>query len=336
MNIYYINVLLFSITLNILVPNLWNHKVTTKPHRDLCECELYTPPNYDNDPQMKEIMKNFNKQTDQRLKEYDERVIQNRKKCKEQCDKEIQQIILKDKIEKQLKDKLCTLQTDIDTDAIPACVCEKSVADKTEKFCLNCGKHMGAIAPWWGLVCDAGYSGWTHYTATTLVELATESGIKKGIEVGLANVAKIVKQMSGTIPVKIPKIKVAQVMTAGQFTDDVTFSGIVQALDGPTFAELGTGQHAQYSLCVQNIAKTFTLKTLKTEAAEVVTAFKEAEAGVLADGTATTSILHATIIASVVAIVVIVLVMLIIYLILRYLRKKKMKKKLQYIKLLKE
>ncbi|ETW27267.1 hypothetical protein PFFCH_05306 [Plasmodium falciparum FCH/4] len=41
-------------------------------------------PNYDNDPEMKEMMENFDRQTSQRFKEYDERMIEKRQKCKEQ------------------------------------------------------------------------------------------------------------------------------------------------------------------------------------------------------------------------------------------------------------
>ncbi|SOV20381.1 rifin PIR protein, putative [Plasmodium gaboni] len=56
-----------------------------------------------------------------------------KKKCKEQCDIEIQQIILKDKIEKTLAEHFCTLEMNISTYDIPSCVCEKSLADKVEK-----------------------------------------------------------------------------------------------------------------------------------------------------------------------------------------------------------
>lgn len=51
--------------------------------------------NYDNDSEMKEVMQNFNKETEQRFYEYDKHMIKNRQKCKDQCDKEIQQIIFK-------------------------------------------------------------------------------------------------------------------------------------------------------------------------------------------------------------------------------------------------
>ncbi|SOV25552.1 rifin PIR protein,putative [Plasmodium sp. DRC-Itaito] len=328
MNIYYNNVLLFSLILNILLHNLWNHKVTTKPHRCLCECELYTSQNYDNDPQMKEIMENFNKQTKQRLRDdaistgvYEKSVADKTEKICLNCGKNMgtiapswKEAIKKcievglanvAKIVKQLKDTFGALQPDVDSDAISTGVYEKSVADKTEKICLNCGKNMGTIAPSW------------------------KEAIKKCIEVGLANVAKIVKQMSGTIPVKIPKIKVAEVMIAGKFTDEVTLHSIFKAFDSHTFAELGTVQHAQYSLCVQTLSgkQSYFTTHYSTQSAEVVTTVADTKGAVLAYGTTTTSILDTTIIASVLAIVVIVLVTLIIYLILRYPRKKKKKKK---------
>ncbi|KYN92979.1 rifin, partial [Plasmodium reichenowi] len=67
----------------------------TQTTRLLCECDLYMP-NYDNDPQMKKVMQQFDDRASQRLREYDERLQEKRKKCKERCDKEIQKIILKD------------------------------------------------------------------------------------------------------------------------------------------------------------------------------------------------------------------------------------------------
>ncbi|CDO61834.1 rifin, partial [Plasmodium reichenowi] len=84
MKVHYINILLFVIHLNILEHNQRNHRRTT-PHtpkiptnRSLCECELYAPVNYDKDHEMKEVMDNFNKQTQQRFHEYDERMKEKR------------------------------------------------------------------------------------------------------------------------------------------------------------------------------------------------------------------------------------------------------------------
>ncbi|SOS81880.1 PIR protein, putative [Plasmodium sp.] len=81
-------------------PFITLHTPTTTS-RVLSECDLYMP-NYDKDPDMKSVRENFDRQTSERFEEYDERMITNRQKYKEQCDKDIQKIILKDKIDKSL------------------------------------------------------------------------------------------------------------------------------------------------------------------------------------------------------------------------------------------
>ncbi|KNG74070.1 rifin [Plasmodium falciparum IGH-CR14] len=329
----------------ILVHNKRNHMKTiictpktkqTKTHRTLCECELYAPSNYENDSEMKEVMEIFDRQTSERFREYDERMQHKRKQCKEQCEKDIQKIILKDKIEKELTEKFGALQTDIRTEDIPTCVCEKSVADKTEKVCLNCGKTMGAVAPAWGLVSGLGYAGWTHYVSTTVAKAATDAGITKGVKVGLVKVAEIVKQISGA-STRIPVIDGAKLITAGKFTKQIKLYDIVKTIDSTMSAELETQGYNEFCLSLHSIVKTPTkLKLFPQQVADVTKAIADGEAGVLADAAPATSSLTTAIIASVVAIVVLVLVMVIIYLILRNRRKKKMKKKYQYIKLLKQ
>ncbi|SOV84165.1 rifin PIR protein, putative [Plasmodium reichenowi] len=110
MKVHYINILLFSLPLNILVYNGRNHNSTTHDTpkitttRLLCECELYVPVNYDNDPQMKKAMQQFEDRTTQRFHEYNEHMKTTRQKCKDKCDKEIQKIILKDKLEKKMEE----------------------------------------------------------------------------------------------------------------------------------------------------------------------------------------------------------------------------------------
>ncbi|SPJ10033.1 rifin PIR protein,putative [Plasmodium sp. DRC-Itaito] len=339
MKVHHINILLFALPLNILAHSK-NKPSITRSHRpitrSLCECELYAPANYDNDPQMKEVMQQFEDRASQRLREYDERMKTTRQKCKERCDKEIKKIILKDKLEKELTQKFETLHTDIQSDAIPTCVCEKSMTDKTEKFCLNCGKNMGAIAPWWGLVCGVGYAGWTHYFATTVVKMATDAGIKAGVEVGLAKVTEIVTKLLSSLGGEIPPIDVLAKMTTGISAEDVTLFGIFKTINSNGGRLLDTDRYSLFSTWIQNLSKTPRTITTQypTKAAEVSTAFNNAQTSILTKAGNVTSSLTTGITVSVVTIVVIILIMMIIYLILRYRRKKKMKKKLQYIKLL--
>ncbi|ETW58827.1 hypothetical protein PFMC_05286 [Plasmodium falciparum CAMP/Malaysia] len=134
MKMHYSEILFFSLSLNILITSSYAHN-KNKPHitqhtptnttRVLSECNLYMP-NYDNDADMKSVKENFDRQTSRRFEEYEERVKDKRQKCKEQCDKEIQKIILKDKI-------------------------QKSLEEKVEKGCLRCGCGLGGVAASVGL-----------------------------------------------------------------------------------------------------------------------------------------------------------------------------------------
>ncbi|KNC35012.1 rifin [Plasmodium falciparum RAJ116] len=341
MKVHYINILLFVIPLNILINDQRNHKSTT-PHtpkipttRLLCECDIYTSI-YDNDPQMKAVMENYNRQTSDRFKEYDERMKTTRQKCKDKCDKEIEKIILKDKMEKELMDKFATLHTDIQSDAIPTCVCEKSLADKTEKFCLNCSKNMGAIAPWWGLVCGTGYAGWSHYVPIAVAKAAMDAGMNVVINVlkklGAEKVTAVIfKEISSTGNyaniIKFSRDIYAELTATCAVTSSSTSDGAMRAGICSIVKNVRAGVVPAQKF-VSNAVKGFAEKaklTANTQAAEVTTTYKSI-----------TSTLTNTIIASIIAIVIIVLIMVIIYLILHYRRKKKMKKKLQYIKLLEE
>ncbi|CZT98246.1 rifin [Plasmodium falciparum NF54] len=327
MKVHYINILLFALPLNILIYNQRNHKSTTHHTlkipitRLLCECELYAPTNYDSDPEMKRVMQQFVDRTTQRFHEYDNRMKDKRQKCKDKCDKEIQKIILKDKLEKELMDKFATLQTDIQNDAIPTCVCEKSLADKVEKVCFRCGGLLGGgIAPGWGLVSGLGYVGWTNYV--------TQTALQKGIEA----VISYLEQIPGIKG--LPGFNLANIVNPNNYSSGGLLTTAIDAAARPICSVNHSKTPAFCSYATQNGGSIIAKVSVDAEnAANAGIDAASAEAANLAPKTLT---LTNTIIVSFVAIVVIVLVMLIIYFILHYRRKKKMKKKLQYIKLLKE
>ncbi|ETW44902.1 hypothetical protein PFNF135_00677 [Plasmodium falciparum NF135/5.C10] len=285
---------------------------------------------------MKAVMENYNRQTSDRFKEYDERMKTTRQKCKEQCDKEIQKIVLKDKIDKELTEKFATLQTDIQSDSIPTCICEKSLADKTEKFCLNCSKNMGAIAPWWGLVCGVGYAGWSHYYPLAISKAAADAGMK--VVIGSLQEHFKIHSLKG--------ISLESFFTSMSYTEVANHTDVIFAeLTATCAATPSTGviQPVGRSICstVQNgraggSAAESVSRAVKGLVGKAKQAADAQAAKVTAKYTSTTSSLTTGITASIIAIVVIVLIMVIIYLILRYRRKNKMKKKLQYIKLLEE
>ncbi|SOS81833.1 PIR protein, putative [Plasmodium sp.] len=284
-----------------------SHTPTTTS-RVLSECDLYVS-SYDNDPDMKSVKENFDRQTSQRFEEYNERMNRKRQKCKEQCDKDIQQIIVKDKM-------------------------QKSLAEKVEKGCLMCACGLGGgVAPVWGLVSGLWYATLSQYVYAK----AIKEGIKKALEVGLSNVTQIVTEMLGVESSNVPNIEMLFEMTSGTFTNEVSLLGIFESLDRAMVGKYHYGTYSDFALKVQTIAKSpDTFINFIDQSAAVETAFNSAKTDVLTGIGNITSSLSSAIMASFIAIVVIVLVMLIIYLILRYRRKKKMNKKQQYTKLLKE
>ncbi|SOS80093.1 PIR protein, putative [Plasmodium sp. gorilla clade G1] len=318
MKLHYTKILLFSIPFNILVTsssNAYNNnKLYTTPQKPtttsrlLSECDIQTSI-YDNDPEMKSVKENFDRQTSQRFDEYNERMKDKRQKCKEQCDKDIQEIILKDKI-------------------------GKSLAEKVEKVCLVCACGLGGgVAPVWGVVSGLWYATLSQYVSAKVLE----AGIKKGIEVGLPKVTEIVTQMVEHVT-EIPTIDMTKLVSSGYFTDEMSLLDIFKYIKY-YMSDIMTGdKYAKYSLGIENISENPPLISLRysLQATEVVTAVVEGKAAETTKLATTTATLNSAIIASFVAIVIIVLVMIIIYLVLRYRRKTKMKKKRKYIKLLKE
>ncbi|SPJ11215.1 rifin PIR protein,putative [Plasmodium sp. DRC-Itaito] len=334
MKVHYINILLFAHALNILVstnkrnPSITQHTPKIPTTRLLCECELYAPDNYDNYPEMKSVMDNFNKQTQQRFHEYDERMKSKRMQCKDKCDKESQKIILKDKLEKELMDKFATLQTDIENDAIPTCICEKSIADKVEK-----GHKIweGLLAPSSGVlagIAEGALIVWKNAAITSAIDFATKAGIKAGIKAVIDNLIGIHHFSSVTR---------AMWLTLINSKNYNTLDGLAAAAESAlnSIGKPCVPKAERMSMACNAISAEYRgmwFGTAVREGTEATVA-KSASVKNAAMGTIeiTTTTSTTAIIVSVVVIVVIVLIMIIIYLIL-----KKMKKKLQYIKLLEE
>ncbi|CDO61929.1 rifin [Plasmodium reichenowi] len=320
MHVYYISILLFAIPLNILVSFPPKNPSITTPYdtpiytsRVLSEMDIKSS-NYDNDPQMKKVMKKFQDRTSERLREYDERMKEKRQKSKEERDKRTQEIIEKDKM-------------------------EKSLEEKVEKGCLKCGVVLGGgVLPVWGMITGLWYATWSQYVAIAVAEAAKNAGIKAGVNVGLANITKIASQLKWASELKIPTIKMLKTLTTGISAEDVTLPGIIKTINSKGAAFLDAGDYSLFSTWIQTLSETPKTVTTQyaTQAKAVSAAFSKAEAGVLTQAGNATSTLTTAITATVVTIVVIVLILVIIYLILRYRRKKKMNKKAQYTKLLKE
>ncbi|SOV76053.1 rifin PIR protein, putative [Plasmodium reichenowi] len=306
MKVHYINILLFALPLNILINTHKNPSITPchiPTTRLLYECELYAPANYDNDPQMKELKENFNKQTQQRFEKYDERMKTTHQKCKEQCDKEIQKIILNDKLEKQMEQQLTTLETKINTDDIPTCICEKSIVEKVEKGCLRCGEILGAAMP------ELGSIGGTVVYAT-----AVKSSLELGTLIGSTRIKKFITS-----------------------TNYGNKTSIIQFLQNIYNNSCASGVKSKKLFCyvIPNrggVRELVERGTNIAEEAHSIGVYHESQK--FAEMTSVSAIFPDPVVISAIVVVTIALILLIIYLILRYRRKKKMKKKLQYIKLL--
>ncbi|ETW34353.1 hypothetical protein PFTANZ_04946 [Plasmodium falciparum Tanzania (2000708)] len=350
---------MFVKSFNIVLDHIKNKLSIITRHipttRLLCECELYAPANYDNDPQIKELMDNFNKQTQQRFHEYDERMKTTRQKCRERCVKEIQKIILKDKLEKQMAEQLTTLETKIDTDDIPTCICEKSLEDKMEKECLKCGYGLGTVAPTVGLIGSVAVNAWK----TTEIAAATKAAIDKGLALGkiagdIEGATKLIKLIESTFDVQniagqplvsyftTTPFNKASIITEALFneyldiclpifTGSLPVRGVRYNISSPicTFVNKGMVARVGIGVSPKNFIKTTVEEAVaegtqaaETEAAKVAAAEKAAILETSKKAIETTSYnWYTTIGYSITAILIIVLIMVIIYKILRYRRK---------------
>ncbi|SOV81634.1 rifin PIR protein, putative [Plasmodium reichenowi] len=331
MKVYCINILLFALPLNILVnTHKKPHKIPriTQTNRLLCECELYSPANYDNDPEMKRVMQQFEDRTSQRFNEYDERMQSKRKHCKDKCDKEIEKIILKDKLEKQMAEKFATLHTDIQSDAIPTCVCEKSLADKTEKLCLKCGYGLGGALTSWEILGYTGIYGWKIFATA----LAKEIGIKEGIKIAIG----YLEELPGIS--NLPGFKLANIVNSTNYSSGSLLTTAIEAATKPICSVQRVKTLPFCSFATHNGKDIISVIKSPAEGAAEYGVQKAVEVTSEKITEVTTTIGNSSnvMIASGITILIIVLIMIIIYLILRYRRKKKMKKKLQHIKLLEE
>ncbi|EUR74237.1 hypothetical protein PFBG_01593 [Plasmodium falciparum 7G8] len=314
MKVHYINILLFVISLNILLTSYYVHNknkpyitqhTPTTTSRLLCECELYAPRNYDNDPEMKSVKENFDRQTSERFEEYDERMKDKRQKRKEERDKNIQGIIEKDKM-------------------------DKSLAEKVEKGCLRCGCGLGGVAASVGII---GAIAVNEVKKAALV-VAAQKGIQEGIAKAIDELGKIVRLSEFKL------INWDAMVTPTTYDQPMKLVEIVNIVNNKCTesADAGITAFCRATIAIGEQSSMLDVQTISPLAAKAAWAAREAAETVekthIALANSESTYLYNAIGYSVLAILIIVLVMVIIYLILRYRRKKKINKKLQYTKLL--
>ncbi|SOS81813.1 PIR protein, putative [Plasmodium sp.] len=308
MKLRYSKILLFSLLLNILAHNKTKPYITTHTptttSRMFNECDIDMR-NYDNDQDMKSVKENFERQTSQRFEEYEERVITQRKKYKEQCDKDIQKIIEKDKI-------------------------KKSLEEKVEKACLKCGYGLGGVAASVGIIGAIA----VNEVKKAAFVAAAQKGIDAGIKVAIDKLGNIVGLSEYNL------FDWTAMVTSTTYNQRMELVGIVSKV----YNECTDVEAAEKTLfcmatkAMGNGPKVTPIQVISQQAADAALAAGEAaKAAKEADITLANTASHSSYIAiaySVIAIMIILLILVIIYLILRYRRKKKMNKKLQYTKLL--
>ncbi|ETW53169.1 hypothetical protein PFUGPA_04797 [Plasmodium falciparum Palo Alto/Uganda] len=332
MKLHCSKILLFFFPLYILVtsyhvysknkPSITSHH--TQTNRSLCECDTQSS-NYDKDTGMKSVMQQFVDRTSQRFEEYQERMKEKRQKRKEQCDKNIQKIIHKDKMEKNL-------------------------AEKVEIGCLRCGCALGGVATGVGIFGTVAVKELTKAAIAKAVVVAKEAGMAAAKAEGAAAgkefvIAKLQEMGISTLRGNVFE----SLFTANTYPNASEIAYAINNQYSPSsciFVSSGTRQAfctwvTEQSKSVANIREmlqgnsvSYTKVTEKAVGTIVTDAKKAAGEAtekaieeVIQRSTAAVESTYAScqsaIIASVVAIVVIALVMIIIYLVLRYRRKKK-------------
>ncbi|SOV74871.1 rifin PIR protein, putative [Plasmodium reichenowi] len=317
MKLHYSEILLFFFPLNILAhtknkPSITPHH--TQTNRSLCESDTQSS-NYDKDADMKSVMQQFDDCTSQRFEEYQERMKDKRQKRKEECDKNIQKIIEKDKMEKSLAEG-----------------------------CLKCGCALGGVAASVGLFGGLGIYGWKSAAIATVEKAAAAKGAEEGMKVlicrlkeqlGIRNVfdsslGKFItteNYLDATIIFERVKDQYKLCSATESTCENIILSGHYSSMgeeEGAQAAIEGAKRIVEEAV---NAADNMTISVTKSQMETV-------QAGKLSEITAESSQLYSAIGYSVLDILIIVLVMIIIYLVLRYRQKKKMNKKAQYTKLL--
>ncbi|ETW41639.1 hypothetical protein PFNF135_03794 [Plasmodium falciparum NF135/5.C10] len=285
-------------------------------------------------------MQQFVDRTSQRFEEYQERMQEKRQKRKEQRDKNVQEIIEKDRM-------------------------DKSLAEKVEKGCLMCGCGLGGVAASVGIFGTVAVKELTKAAITTATELAKEA-VKDGTMAATIKAEGAAAFKSAVIEGIIKEFRVSilgvhrfeSLFKTNTYPNASEIARAINKQYDPSSCLTG-GSGAEKPICnwvteqsksVANIpgkvSSTYNsievaVKPIVTDAKTVAErAAKKATEEVIKNSTAAAESTYAgcqtAIIASVVALLIIVLVMMIIYLVLRYRRKKKMNKKQQYTKLLNE
>ncbi|ETW43941.1 hypothetical protein PFNF135_01700, partial [Plasmodium falciparum NF135/5.C10] len=236
-----------------------------------------------------------------------------------------------------LNEKFSLLHTDIQSDDIPTCICEKSLADKTEKFCLNCGVQLGGgVLQASGLLGGIGQLGLDAWKAAALVtakKLAAEAGAAAGLKAGDALGMKIVIKGLKALKVDTLKSGIYKTFVTTKRYSEVT--GLVDIIDTEMNKVCSVTYVGDQSICavrnalgvipkpggtmvnqkdaITNVVTDFVDKAKLSADTEAANVIKATSSKIIAKQTTAINSTYAsyeiTIIASIIAILIIVLIM---------------------------
>ncbi|CDO63779.1 rifin [Plasmodium reichenowi] len=320
MKLHYTKILLFFFPLNILLTSYHAHNNKNKlyiashhsqTNRSLCECDTQSSI-YDKDADVKSVKQQFDDRTSQRFEEYEERMKNKRQKRKEERDKNIQEIIDKDKM-------------------------DKSLAEKIEKGCLRCGCVLGGVAASVGVFGGLGIYGSKTAAITAATDAALAEATDSATKAGMNAVVSIIERLTGFYKQQEITGFISVVGKSNFDSASALRKSVVNLFSETCKNNPGDPGNFCHTMVLHSEDVTFNgyaepgraafQKILATK----TPALTEAKVSAVES---TYGTFQTAIIASVIAILIIALVMIIIYLVLRYRRKKKMNKKVQYTKLL--
>ncbi|ETW32719.1 hypothetical protein PFTANZ_06560 [Plasmodium falciparum Tanzania (2000708)] len=233
---------------------------------------------------MKSVKGTFDRQASQRFEEYEERIKDKRQKRKEERDKNIQKIILKDKI-------------------------EKSLEEKVEKGCLICGCGLGGgVAPFVGLFGGLA----VNEMKKGAMAAAAEAGIDEAIK-GVGSIFNLNVESN---------IQWTEIIHAENYNQKMSLIAIVnslynkcedgQAVAGPLFCQASdaisrSGRGPEFS------------RTISVMAGNAAESAEKAASEKFAEMTSVGTICSNPVVISAIVVATIAVILLIIYLVLRYL-----------------
>lgn len=289
-------------------------------------------------------MKRYNERTAVRLKEYDEQKKKKQKIYKEKKDKDIKEIIVKDKIQKQLTKQLSKLEKVTDTDDLFKGKNEKKVATKGKKGRKKNKKTLGQTLSEWNILPNIDMYEWIPFSSK---EAKVDCNIKN-IKQALTRVGYIGPNKFVTLGSKDGKdaIDMDNLFSSIMSSSNALYQKYIDKDDtsnGSSFKKqsgfLSFALYALWEIFEHIVLPVVTSMLFQSSGSENGVSESAAGSechghghGPVSEGAHSVSVLY----ESFIALYTIASILLILYYILKYYRKIRMEKKEKYMKILQD